>query len=341
MSIAPIRDIGRRLPQVGRIRTGRPGNRGPVALSKFRFTSPSRELISKVAELYGGTPQAWDTPKSDDRYEVYSEAEEIKVVLPADAFDRNWELWDGPTIRRRCDNRTCVLQVPGPEGPEPTECPCICQQRGVRECEPVSRLNVILPNVRGLGTWRLDTKSWNAAEEMPGMVDAIQAIDGGRGMVRAVLRIEPRHRVIETTKGKQRRNFMVPVLDFDNSLDEIAAGAARVSAEAAPLGPPTGPGPRELSPGAGGYRDENDLGDEEVAAMWAEGEPVIIDAEVVEDEVPIDKISEWLALLSARDRTRILRQARELADGLGEPIPANFDAITGRVLEVIWRGLNT
>jgi hypothetical protein len=90
------------------------------------------------------------------------------------------------------------------------------------------------------------------------------------------------------------------------------------------VAPTTGVAPRELSPGEPPDPDD-----------------VVIDAEVVEDEVPIEEISEWLALMSPREQNKILGQARALADELGEPIPTTFEAITGRVLEVIWRSLNT
>lgn len=329
MTVVPIRDIDRRLPQAGRIRIGQKGPKGePQAIDRFRFTAPGRAPLDAIAEMYGGTPRPWAEARSNDAFELFSEASEIEVVLPPDPYEANYEMWSGQGNQRRCDGITCQLRIPGADGPEIAERSCMCAERGVMECKLKQRLNVILPDISFFGFWRLDSSSKIAAEELPGIVDAIMAMDGGRSMTRAILRVERRSHKVATKSGPRTKRYVVPVLGFAATLNEIAAGAARVSASvgaAPPVGPPTGPGPRALSPGAGGYDDDH----------------VVIDAEVIDDEVPVEEISEWLALMSARDRTRILRQARELADGLGEPIPANFEAITGRVLEAIWRGLNT
>ncbi|MFD6620048.1 hypothetical protein ACFWFB_32925, partial [Streptomyces albidoflavus] len=67
----PILDLQMRMRQLGEIRIGRVVDTGrvskktgkpilrPEKLDKFRFTSPSREILASVAELYGGEVKPW------------------------------------------------------------------------------------------------------------------------------------------------------------------------------------------------------------------------------------------------------------------------------------------
>jgi TRAP-type C4-dicarboxylate transport system substrate-binding protein len=67
----PIIHLQRRMRQLGEIRIGRVVDTGrvsqktgkailrPEKLKAFRFTSPSREILTQVATLYGGEVQPW------------------------------------------------------------------------------------------------------------------------------------------------------------------------------------------------------------------------------------------------------------------------------------------
>jgi hypothetical protein len=325
VSITPIGQIERRLPQAGRIRLGEKGAKGPKALAKFRFSSSDRTALVKIAELYGGEPKAWREPKTDDAFELYTEASEIEVVLPPDCYTAAYELWGGAGLVRRCDGENCVVQVPGPDGPEPVERPCVCEAKGEEECDPRQRLRVVLPEVRFFGVWRLDTNSWHAAQELPTMIEMIEMVDGGRHLTKAVLRIEKRHRVLMTSKGPRRKNYNVPCLGFAESIVGLAAGQGRLAA--GPQGEVLGDtaladlpvAPRELAPGAPPIPDDE-----------------VIEATVVPDT---EELERWVAALSAKDQARALRMARQLAEAIGEPIPTTFESITPRTLEHIYEAV--
>lgn len=360
--VIPIRDFGSRLPQAGRIRLGQKGKSGPKAIAEFRFTAPIEAPLLKIAELYGGTPRPWSEPRSTDRYEIYTGAQEISVVLPPDPLDVTYEMWSKAGRARRCDGITCGIYVPTEEGADLVEVPCKCAEAKILDCKVKLRLNVILPEVRGLGLWRLDSSSEYAAREMPGIVEAITALDGGQGMVRALLRVEQRHGTKITARGVQTRHYNVPVIDFAASLDEIVAGGAKASvgppplsglpAGADPVSPPqTGIGPTHATPTHDGRSGSEGGGEDAGHDGKPNGAPSpprssthppaspddeIVDAEIVDD---IEEVSEWLALLPVKDQNKILRQARSVAAELGEPIPANFEGITGRTLETIYRAI--
>ena len=225
----PIADLGRRVPEAGRLRIGEKTTKGaPRAIGTWRFTSHDATALDQIARLYGGTVRPWGDPKAAaGQSEVVTDATEIRVVLPPNPLGDGpmYELWGGGGCERRCNGVTATVMQRGPEGPEPTDVPCLCLAKGAMQCAVTTRMSVILPEVRFAGVWRLDTKSWNAAQELPGMVDMIHQAQG-EGLQYALLSIKPR----QSVSGGQTRKFMVPVLGLSASVEQLAAGGTRLSA---------------------------------------------------------------------------------------------------------------
>lgn len=344
----PLRDLGRRLPEAGRIRSGRKvrtrsGKEAPAALAKFRFTSKDRASIEQVADIYGGQVQPWNDSKwGAGQWEVYTDTDTVRVALPPDSLGGTpiYELWSGGGCQRRCDGVDCTLnRGAGPDGTEPDIVDCLCSTRGELACILKTRLSVILPDVRLLGVWRLETGSQNAARELPGMVDAIAAMEG-RGIQRALLRLVPKKEVV---KGKTK-HFVVPTLGFDATPDELAAGVMQI---AALPGPAVTPPPAAL--GASEHRPWTEIVEE--YPPWLLTDTVIKPEIVPEAALPdaLHRASEAretggesstgvaagapppdLALLSldTATRNRTLVRARELAQRRGEVPPGTFEEIT-------------
>lgn len=229
--VTPISQLGRRMPTAGRLRAGRKGDRGqPEKLNRWRATSHDEQAIRQIAARYGGEPQQWNDPKvAEGQWEVLTEAAELPIVLPPDPLGGTpiYEMWSGGGCQRRCDGVTCETTQQGPDGAEPAEVDCICAREGALACQPKTRLSVILPEVRFAGVWRIDTSSWNAARELPGMVDMVQALQAqAGGLSRGVVALEER----KSVSGGQTRRFMVPVVRNTHSPDEIASGEASLGA---------------------------------------------------------------------------------------------------------------
>lgn len=222
----PIGQLSRRLPEAGRIRFGaKTGNKGaPKALNEFRFTSADRAVLDEVAAMYGGIVKKWDGGATDDQYEVLTTAAKIRIALPPDPLGGTplYESWSGGGCQRRCDGETCEVVVGSGDNAERVDIPCKCVAEGAMVCTPRTRLSVILPDIQFGGTWRLDTGSWNAAQELPGMVDLLQTLQS-RGLVYGFLRLE--QRASKTASGRTNR-FVVPVLGVDQSVDQLAAVSA-------------------------------------------------------------------------------------------------------------------
>lgn len=225
-----ILTIQKRLHERGRIRIGRKvatsnGNSRPSKLEHFRFTSADKDALDQAAVLWGGEVTPWDAP-AGKQWEVFSEADDIPVVVPpADfGFSQFMELWSGGGCQRRCDGNTELI----------TGAACVCALEDKQVCKPTTRLSVILPDIPGLGLWRLESHGWNAAAELAGTIDLIAS--HGR-LLPARLRLQQRSSIVD---GKTSR-FAVPVLDIDMRMGELASGAKAIDFASGEIGP--GPNP--------------------------------------------------------------------------------------------------
>jgi hypothetical protein len=231
--ITPLSNLERRLPLAGKIRLGKKGDRGqPQKLSTFRFTSHDRAAISRLAQLYGGTAAEWTGAPTEAQWEVVTDVDTIPVALPPGAlYGPFYEMWSKGGLLRRCDGNVCTTLVSaGPDGREDGEVPCICAGKSLLECKQKLRVSLVLRDVRFAGVWMLESSGWNALHEIPGMVDMIQAMQS-RGLTTARLTLAKRKQV----KDGKTRNFVVPELSVDTTIDELASGAAGLGAGNAQL----------------------------------------------------------------------------------------------------------
>ena len=222
-SVIPLHSLGTRMPEHGRIRMGvKDANRGfPKAIDKLRFTSPDKEAVEQIANLYGGEVNKWNDKKASppNQWEVITTSESIKVFLPKDSLSIWYEMWSGRGCIRRCDGETCTLTTAG----DSDMVDCMCAAENKMECAPKTRLNVILPEIKFGGVWLLTTNSWNAAKELPAMEQMLHQLQAV-GIVEGRLRLEKR----QTDGGAKK--FVVPTIDVDASPLDILEGQAQPKA---------------------------------------------------------------------------------------------------------------
>ncbi|MER8233524.1 hypothetical protein [Streptomyces sp. NPDC094049] len=204
-------NIQRRTAEHGRLRTGYTQGNKPVRSATWVITSHSEEHVRTAASLWGGEPEKWKPRNSTiSQWRVITKAASIEALItPGDPLNQYNEMWSAGGCQRRCDGETELL----------TRQPCLCarqfgedwhtQPKG-RVCSTTSRLNVMLPDLSGMGMWRAETHSFYAASEWGGMVDMVLAGTDGRGFVPVTLRIEPRQVVRE---GKTKK-FPVVVVEL-------------------------------------------------------------------------------------------------------------------------------
>ena len=230
----PILTLQRRLVEVGRLRLGdttqtKGGKTRPVRLETWKVTSRDERRLKAVAALYGGDVTPW--PRREGEYQVLTDTKVLDVaVIPKTALSSFLELWgQAQTAEGKPGAFQCMRRCDGVEELLRRE-PCLCRAEmdlagddsATPQCKPITQLNVMLPRVPGVGSWRLKTNSYYAAMELAGTVDLLQTLSESAGMVGARLRIDKRRAV----RDGQTTVFPVPVLDLDTSLLEVASGEA-------------------------------------------------------------------------------------------------------------------
>lgn len=256
----PLLDVQRRGQQIGRIRIGQQvkaanGRMRPARLDTFRFTTQSRHSADAIAELYGGTVRDWE-----NEFEVITERSAIDVTIPPrDQIISQWyEMWSKGGCARRCDSQREKIGAgpclcPHATDPDDTamveaaamERARLASLNPPQACEVVTRISVMIPDLPGLGVFRLDTRSYYAAIEI-GDAAAVMQVARDRGIfLAATLRIDHRSRV---ANGKTKK-FPVPVLEVIPTFREITSGALEAGGITAQLPPAPGEPRRALAAG--------------------------------------------------------------------------------------------
>jgi len=217
----PILTLQQRLRELGRIRIGQKvatakGGTRPAKLNQFRLTSPSKELLDRVAAKYGGTVAPWTPEGGAGQFEVITESTRMPIHVPPQPVSQYYELWSGGGCQRRCDGVTELLK----------DRPCICgPDPEQRSCKPTTRLNVVLSEIEGVGVWRLESHGYYAALELPGVAELLAQTGG---YIEAFLGLEQR----TAKRDGQTRHWMVPTIDVAVTPAALMAGNASVAAVA-------------------------------------------------------------------------------------------------------------
>lgn len=252
-----VLDIQRRGQQIGRLRIGQQVSTGkfdkdgnekfrPARLDTFRFTTASRSAAAAIADLYGGEIRPWGR-----EFEVITSKSEIGVTVPPrdEVISQWYEMWNKGGAMRRCDSQRDQIsggpcQCPHAADPADTEDVAakalerseLARLNPPRACKLVTRISVMIPDLPGLGVFRLDTGSYYAAVEI-GDSAALMQVARDRGVfLPAVLRIEQRQRVA----GGQTKKYPVPVLEVLATFRDLATGAIEQAGIMAQLPPAPG-----------------------------------------------------------------------------------------------------
>lgn len=159
MGIRGITDKGVKLPVLGTLRKGAPKpDRGPGKdLDYWRFDTEDPTAKALFEQVYGTEPRT------------------IRVVLPYNTIDENWqawkEEWSSSSLKHRCDGETCVLhQLPnGTYSTAPVPCPGNCKQAGY--------LTVILPELQRFAAVTVLTTSIHDIMQLQGNLETL-ALNG-------------------------------------------------------------------------------------------------------------------------------------------------------------------
>lgn len=262
MAIKPVY-IQRRMMELGRVRLGHQvayeqngvTKYRAAKLSTLRFTSASKPLLEAIAAKHGGTVKTWVNAPDEGYYEVFTNATEIDIILPpvysavdgspTASYSQFFELWSGGGCQRRCDGETEAISGKA----------CMCDPDG-RECKITTRVSFMLPDIPGLGVWRLESHGYNAAVELPGTLEVLLLAAAEQKFIHAVLRVEQRTKKVP---GEGTRRFIVPVIDLPNvTVKQLVAGDVPSVINAPVEGKPSRPElPAAPAPANGAFRHDD------------------------------------------------------------------------------------
>lgn len=255
-----VLDIQRRGQQIGRIRIGQQvqakgGKMRPSRLDTFRLTTQSKPTADAVAALYGGTVREWA-----GAWEIITGKDAIGVTVPPrdQVVSQFYEMWTAGGCQRRCDsqheqisNGPCLCpHASNPRDEDEVarkahERADLAKQNPPRACKLTTRISVILPDLPGLGVWRLDTGSYYAGVEIGDAAKLMEMARDKGVFLPAILRIEQRSRVA----GGETKKYPVPVLEVTATFRQIANGELEAGGIAAQLPPAPGGQPKAITAG--------------------------------------------------------------------------------------------
>lgn len=270
-----VASLGARWPQHGKIKFGERTEKAMRALKTWRFMSPDRKAIEIIAGVYGGQVRPLHDPLANpnDQWQVTTEASAVRVYLPRGAYSVWYELWTKGARLRQCDGEDCQVRTQTPDGYDMDTVPCLCNERGVAQCKPKLRLDLMIPDVPFAGCWRFETSSWNAADAVPKMVDLIEQLQAA-GIAEAELYLTPGSKL----KSGKKTHFVVPGLRTTVTIDQLIAGDASRAA--------LGRAQEAVAELVSGIADRPDIAD-----GWTDLDDEVVDAEIVDDDEgePVDE----------------------------------------------------
>jgi len=305
-----VLDIQRRGQQIGRLRMGEQVGTGkftqdgkekmrPVRRDTWRLTTGSRHMADSAAAYFGSEVRPWN-----GQWDVDTKRSEITVMVPPrdQVISQNYEMWNAGGCVRRCDSQ--AEQISGgpclcPHAADPGDAEEVARaalrradmarKNPPQACHLITRVSFMIPDLPGLGVFRLDTSSYYAAVEIGDAAMLMQAARDQGVFLSAILRIDQRQRVA----GGQTKKYPVPVLEVMSSFRQIASGELAAGGVTAQLPPAPGGGRMAIGPGA------------PAGAGVVAGE--VVDAEIVDEEPGLGMSPQYYADLvpMARDRADI------------------------------------
>ncbi len=291
----PMLDIQKRHAEVFRIRLGDKGSKGqPQKLTDaIRVTSPNRSVVEAFVEVYGGEVTAWE-----QQWQAYLPVTALPVmVLPGQSLVQWWEAYRQTVCERRCDGFT--EQLSGQQCMCPTDITVRMQTKGA--CRPMTRINVVCPEVAVVGAGSLVSHGMIAAETLPQSVAVAEAALARGLMVPGMLRV---------IEHQGKRHYVVPQLEIVGvSLAQLETGEVERPAVAAPERPSLAP-PAPKAIAAPSRPAQSAAPRRPAVAPPLPGEDVPPPAPAATDD-DRDRLAARIAELDERDRETVAAQWQE------------------------------
>lgn len=181
---------------VGRFRSGRLVKTGktemPEALSQWRVTTGDPVVAAKVADLFGGSPEEWETDK-EDNLEVLTDAASVHIIIDQGGVEASFKQFaPGAGLTHHCDG----FEYLSPDEDKGTACGCptLIAERKLRAQQkrgPAPSIDITfrLADAPELGKFRFNSGSWKLVEVIHNLFRDLEETYAGQS-IRATLTIE-------------------------------------------------------------------------------------------------------------------------------------------------------
>jgi hypothetical protein len=153
----------------------------PTSLAEWRVTTGDPEIADAVAQLFGGAPEEWDTPK-DDALQILTTAASVQIVLSGQSAIRDkLVLWGRQGPVHECDGM--YFLSPEEDAGKPCGCPSFLkerkeQARAGRGPAPHTQVTFRLAEDYELGVGQFTSTSWDLLTTLHEVRNALDAIEG-------------------------------------------------------------------------------------------------------------------------------------------------------------------
>jgi hypothetical protein len=192
---------------VGYLKSGMQIDGKPVALENWRITSGDPTVMKTIAKAFGGEVEKWETTTEHD-HQVLTDIDSIDVELVN--VQSNFALWGrGNKPIRICDGATQT-----DENKSPCACPSDTKEhkeaaRAGTACAPSIRMLVRLKDHPDLGLFRYVTGSWQLAETIGPIEEAVAESDDPLSATISLVQVS------WETKTGAKRQFTKPVVKLN------------------------------------------------------------------------------------------------------------------------------
>jgi len=223
MSIKGITDAQHYAPRLGKIHLGGKRYKGKDDQKGYPFQADYFIVPPEVQAIYGEKPKELTVLfMSNDLdqimphfYKLYGASTMSPICKGDGVTARRLDLKTGTRIECEC---------PGPRECKFNHCIDEHGEAKVKECAPTMNLMINLPDVPGVGTYQIDTKSWNGLRELLNDVAGIKAALNGRlAFVPLTLRLVEREVDRQDPKrGQTKTRIRFMQLLFNGKIADLA-----------------------------------------------------------------------------------------------------------------------
>jgi hypothetical protein len=193
----------------------------PVSLADWRVTTGDPAIADAIAQLYGGAPAEWDTPK-DDALQVLTTVPAVQIVLSGTkAIEDKLIQWGRKGPIHECNGVTSLMDR---NFGEPCGCPELLMDRKAAardEVGPAPHIKVTfrLAEDYELGVGQFVSTSWDLLTSLYEVQNDLDAV-GGEALCELSLEL-----VEYTTKKGIEVSYRKPVIKVLKSFNEAIGEA--------------------------------------------------------------------------------------------------------------------